>query len=60
MQWPWSLERGKLPQPLPKQGLEIQSALLNHHRAYFILEQWLLSHWNSRFFSELMRKFKSP
>lgn len=46
------LGEGKLPHPLTKQqGLEIQSALLNHHGAYLMLEQWLLSHWNSRFFS---------
>lgn len=45
------LGEGKLPHPLTRQqGLEIQSALLNHHRGYFMLELWLLSHWNSRFF----------
>lgn len=58
-----ALERGegKLSQPPARQGLEIQSALLNHHRAYFMLEQCLLSCWNSSlFFSELMRKLKSP
>lgn len=55
------LGEGKLPHPLTKQqDLEIQSALPNHHRAYLMLEQWLLSHWNSSFFYELMRKFKSP
>lgn len=55
------LGEGKLPHALTKQqGLGIQSALLNHHRAFFMLEQWLLSHWNTRFFSELKRKFKRP